>query len=175
MMKRMLVAGGIAMLLAACGGQDTRTPVVLGQLVVPASAPWLTVEQSSFDLPVRGLDQSLVLNPSPSVTAVLQSQLRHALQSDYFTDLVVGCDGVKADMRVDQDATPNSVGLELSTHCTINARGFVYKHDYRVQPSMPVPADGDYRGALTSLLGTGSKDLADQLTTDVAASKAKLR
>lgn len=175
MIKRMMVVGSVALLLAACGGKDTRTPVVLGQLVVPTSAPWLTVEQSSFDVPVHGLDESVVLNPSPAVSAVVQSQLRQGVQPAYFTDLVVGCEGVKAEMRVDQDATPNSVGLQLSTKCTINARGFVYRHDYQVDPSMPVPANGDYRAAFTSLLGTGAKDIASQLAADVTNSKAKLK
>jgi hypothetical protein len=164
------VAGG-ALLLAACGGsQDTRVPVALGSLVAPSSAPWLQVDQQAQDVQVRGLDQSLTLTPTPPVSEVLQARLRHALQSAYFTDLVVHCEEVSSEMRVDSDATPPAVTLELGTRCTINARGLVSSHGYHAQPTLPVPADGDYARTLASLLATGADDIARQLRADVQAS-----
>lgn len=174
-MKRQMLTLGCVLLLGACGGQDTRTPVALDNLVVPASAPWLQVEQKPLDVVVRGLDTPLVLAPTPSLAAVLQAQLRQALQASYITNLVVACAGVEAQMRVDSDATPASVALELGLRCTVNAQGFVSVHDYRVQPSLPVPADADYRKALTALLDTASKDVGARLKADVLASKGNLQ
>lgn len=161
------------LLLAACGGsQDTRVPVALGSLVTPASAPWLQVEQKSQDVEVRGLDESLTLNPAPSVAEVLQARLRHALQPIYFSDLVIQCDQVSAEVRVDTDATPPKATLELGTHCAINARGLYSSHDYHVSPSMPAPAAGGYDKAFAALLASGSDDIAQQLRADVQATAA---
>jgi len=163
------VVGG-ALLLAACGGStDTRLPVALGSLVTPTSAPWLQVDQQAQDVEVRGLDQSVTLTPTPPVSEVLQARLRQALQPAYFTDLVVHCEQVFAEMRVDPDATPSTVTLELGTHCTINARGRGSNDSYHVQPSMPAPAHGDYAKALASLLATGADDIARQLRANVEA------
>src|SRR3569623_2603496 len=95
---------GSALLVAACGGsQDTRVPVALGSLVTPASAPWLQVEQEPQDVEVRGLEDSLTLNPTPPVSEVLQARLRQVLQPAYFTVLVVHCEQVFAEMRVDSE------------------------------------------------------------------------
>ena len=174
-MKKQIGVIGCALLLGACGGQDTRTPVALDSLVVPTTAPWLQVEQKPMDLVVRGLDPSLTLTPAPSVPAVLQAQLRQALQTSYITNLVVTCTDVEARMQLDTDATPNSVTLALSLHCTTNAQGLVSSRDYRAQPAIPAPADGDYRKALVALLATGSADIAGQLNADVLASEGKLR
>jgi hypothetical protein len=169
-MKKFAWVVGGAMLLAACGGsKDTRVPVALGSLVVPASAPWLQVDQQAQDVEVRGLDHSLALTPSPPVSEVLQARLRHALEPAYFTDLVVQCEQVFAEMRVDTDATPSSATLELGTHCTIHARGLGSDKTYRASPSMPAPANGDYAKALASLLATGSDDIARQLRAQVEA------
>lgn len=167
-MKKFGWVVGSALLLAACGGsQDTRVPVSLGKLVTPASAPWLQVEQESQDVEVRGLEDSLTLKPTPPVSEVLQARLRQALEPAYFTDLVVHCEQVFAEMRVDAEATPASVTLELGTHCTINARGPGSDKTYHVSPSMPAPARGDYAKALTTLLATGVDDIARQLRADV--------
>jgi hypothetical protein len=161
------VVGG-AMLLAACGGsQETRMPVALGSLVAPASAPWLQVEPQAQDVQVRGLDQTLTLVPTPSVADVLQARLRHALQSAYFTDLVVHCEQVFAEMRADTDAAQPNVTLELGARCSVNARGRVSSERYHVQPSMPLPAQPDYAKALSALLATGADSIAAQLRTDV--------
>ncbi|HET6806232.1 MAG TPA: hypothetical protein VFH59_12405 [Frateuria sp.] len=169
-MKKFAWVVGGALLLAACGGsQDTRVPVSLGSLVTPASAPWLQVEQQSQDVQVRGLDDALTLKPTPPVSEVLQARLRHALQPVYFTDLVVHCEQVFAEMRVDTDATPASVTLELGAHCTINARGLGPDKTYHASPSMPAPARGDYAKALAALLAAGSDDIARQLRADVQA------
>jgi hypothetical protein len=169
-MKKFAWVVGGALLLAACGGsQDTRVPVALGSLVTPASAPWLQVEEQAKDVEVRGLDHSLALTPTPSVSEVLQARLRHALQPAYFTDLVVQCEQVFAEMRVDTEATPSSVTLELGSHCTINARGRGSDATYHVSPSMPAPAHGDYAKALASLLATGADDIARQLRANVEA------
>lgn len=175
MMKRVWATGAAALLLAACGGKDTRTPVALDHLVGPTSAPWFTVEQSTFDVPVRGADESVVLNPQPPIPEVLQAQLREALQPAYFTDLIVGCSRVKLEMRVDNgdddDNAPSKVGLDLSLQCRIDARGFITTHDYRVHPDMPVPAGADYKKALVTLLDAGARDIAGRLTNDVEASR----
>ncbi|KRE89396.1 hypothetical protein ASG87_03385 [Frateuria sp. Soil773] len=171
MTKRSWAAAAAALLLAACGGEQVRTPVALGHLVAPVSAPWLTVEQSTFDLAVRGTDEPVLLDPQPSVPAVLQSTLRHEVQPLYFTDLIVGCNNVGAEVRVrTEDDAPSRVGLDLSLRCRIDARGLISSHDYRVRPDMPVPADGDYAKAFASLLDGGSHDIARQLAADVAAS-----
>lgn len=169
-MKKFVWVVGGALLLAACGGaQDTRVPVALGSLVTPTSAPWLQVEQGAQDVEVRGLDDSLTLKPTPPVSEVLQARLRQALAPDYFTDLVVHCEQVFAEMRVDPEATPASVTLELGTHCTINARGLGPDRTYHVSPSMPAPAGGDYAKALAALLAKGADDIAGQLRADVQA------
>ena len=169
-MKKFVWVVGGALLLAACGGsQDTRVPVALGTLVTPASAPWLQVEQESQDVEVRGLEDSLTLKPTPPVSEVLQARLRQALESAYFTDLVVHCEQVFAEMRVDTEATPATVTLELGTHCTINARGLGPDKTYHVSPSMPAPARADYAKALTALLAKGADEIAAQLRADVQA------
>lgn len=161
------VMGG-ALLLAACGGsQETRTSVALGSLVVPASAPWLQVESQPQDVQVRGLDQALTLAPTPSVAEVLQARLRHALQSAYFTDLVVHCEQVFAEMRADTEAEQPTLTLELGARCTINARGRISSERYHVQPSMRAPAQPDYAKALSSLLASGADMIGAQLRADV--------
>ncbi|MEI7038326.1 hypothetical protein [Fulvimonas yonginensis] len=161
---------GAVLLLSACGSQETRMPVALGELVTPASAPWLQVDQTARNVQVRGLDDPLTLEPTPPVPEVVQSRLRRALQPAYFTDLVVQCGEVASEMRVDADATPASVTLELGLHCTINARGLISAQDYHAQPSMRVPADGNYAKALSALLATGSDEIAGRLRSDVQAS-----
>ena len=167
-MKKFVWVVGGALLLAACGGsQDTRVPVALGSLVTPTSAPWLQVEQDSQDVEVRGLEDALTLKPTPPVSEVLQARLRQALASAYFTDLVVQCEQVFAEMRVDTEATPANVTLELGTHCAINARGLGSDKTYHVSPSMPAPARADYAKALAALLATGADDIAAQLRADV--------
>src|SRR5690348_3235482 len=169
-MKKFVWVVGGALLLAACGGsQDTRVPVALGTLVTPASAPWLQVEQESQDVEVRGLEDSLTLKPTPPVSEVLQARLRQALESAYFTDLVVHCEQVFAEMRVDTEATPATVTLELGTHCTINARGLGPDETYHVSPSIPAPARADYAKALTALLAKSADEIAAQLRADVQA------
>ena len=169
-MKKLAWVTGAALLLAACGSQETRVPVALGDLVMPASAPWLQVNQKARNVEVRGLDNEFTLEPTPPVPEVVQSRLRRALQPAYFTDLVVQCGEVASEMRVDTDATPSNVTLELGTHCMINARGLISSHDYRVHPAMPVPAGGDYAKALSSLLVTGSNEIAGRLRSDVQSS-----
>lgn len=172
-MNKLIWVAGAALLLSGCGGsQDTRVPVALGSLVSPTSAPWLQVEQQAQDVEVRGLDQSLTLNPMPPVSEVLQARLRHALQPSYFTDLVVHCEQVSAEVRVDTDATPAAATLELGTRCAINARGLSSSHDYHVEPSMPAPAAGGYDKVLASLLAKGADDIARQLGADVQATLA---
>ncbi|NUO73559.1 MAG: hypothetical protein HOQ10_12700 [Frateuria sp.] len=169
-MKKFAWVAASALLLAACGGsQEVRVPVALQSLMMPSSAPWLQVDQQAGDVQVRGLEQSVTLTPAPPVSEVLQARLRHAVQPAYFTDLVVHCEQVSTEMRVDADATPPSVTLELGTRCTINARGFVSSHAYHVQPSLPAPANGDYAKAFAALLVTGADDIAGQLRADVQA------
>lgn len=172
MNKRVWVAAA-TLWLSACGGsQDTRVPVALGSLVVPASAPWLQVEQQPMDVQVRGVDPAVTLNPAPPVSDVLQARLRHALAPVYTTDLVVSCDQVSAEIRVDTDATPAQATLELRTHCAITARGVSSVHDYHVSPSMPAPSSGAYGPVLAALLATGSDQIAQQLGADVQATAA---
>jgi hypothetical protein len=172
MMKKFAWVIGGTLLLAACGGsQETRVPVALGSLVAPSSAPWLQVEPQEQDVPVRGLDESVTLTPDPPVSEVLQARLRTVLESAYFTDLVVHCEQVSAEMRVDSEATPASITLELGTHCTINARGLGSNATYHASPSMPAPAHADYAKAFASLLATGADDIAGKLRADVQAAR----
>lgn len=168
-MNRFGWVAAAALLLAACGAQDTRVPVALGELVTPASAPWLQVEQQEQDVQVRGLDESVTLTPTPPVSEVVQARLRHALQPAYFTDLVIQCERPSAEMRVDTEATPSTVTLALGTRCLINARGRVSSRAYHAQPTQPAPADGHYAKVLSALLATGADDIAGQLRTDVEA------
>ncbi|PWK87796.1 hypothetical protein [Fulvimonas soli] len=172
MTKRALALAASTLLLAACGRQDTRTPVPLQQLVQPASAPWLTLPQDAFDVPVRGADGKVVLNPSPSVPEVLQAQLRHAAQPEYYTDLVVSCDGLKTGMRVDTpEDGPSSATLDLALHCRINARGIFTDRGYAAHPTLPVPADQNYARLFTALLDAAGKDVAGRLAADIHASR----
>lgn len=166
-MNKFVWVAGATVLLAACGAQDTRVPVALGSLVTPASAPWLQVEQQAQDVQVRGLDEALTLTPTPPVSEVLQARLRHAVRSAYSTDLVIHCERPSAELRVDTDATPSTVTLELGTRCLINARGRVSSRAYHAQPAQPVPADGDYAKVLAALLATGSDDIAREMRADV--------
>lgn len=170
-MKKSVWMLAAALSLSACGSQPARVPVALGELVTPASAPWLHVDQTARNVAVRGLDDEVMLEPSPSVPEVVQSRLRHALEPVYFTDLVVECGEVASEMRVDSEATPASVTLELVMHCTINARGRISAHDYHVQPSMRAPAGGAYAKALQALLPTGADEIAGRLRSDVQASR----
>src|SRR5690242_9154188 len=129
-MKKLAWVAGGALFLAACGSQDTRVPVALESLVTPTSAPWLQVDQQEQDVGVRGLDESVTLTPTPPVSEVLQARLRQALLPVYFTDLVVHCEQASAEMRVDTEASPPTVTLELGTRCMVNARGRVASHVY---------------------------------------------
>ena len=101
------------------------------------------------------------------MSEVVQARLRQALQPMYYTDLVVDCTQPSAEMLADTDNTPHTVTLMLATRCTINARGLVSAHDYRAQPALPVPADGNYARVLTALLATGDDDIAAHLRADI--------
>jgi hypothetical protein len=175
MFKRMMTVGALVFALSACGGQKTQTPVVLDQLVVPTSAPWISVEQSQGDLAVRGLDEKLILSPSRSVSEVVQAQLRQALQPAYISNLTVACDHVKADLRVKRgDDAASTAILDVSMRCMTDARGFVTRSEPRSQPSAPVSAQTDYAKLFAQLLGDASKELAGKVQADIDASKSHL-
>lgn len=169
-MKRML-AMGATLLLCACG-HSVRTPASLGGLVVPGTAPWLQIAAGPDKVDVRGLDQSLTLEPDPTLSVALQSQLGQALQPDYFADLIISCDSIETGMRVNQKKAPGAVAMDLSIRCTINASGQETSHTYQVKPSTAV-ADGAgdtaYAQALPTLLAAGAKDLASQLDVGIKA------
>jgi hypothetical protein len=170
MMKRFLVVGVAMALLSACGGQDVHAPVPIGNLVKPGTAPWLTVAGGVDKLEVRGLDHKLILEPSPDLTAAVQSQLGAQLQADYFQDLVVTCTGLTTTMRVDEDKSPGSVAMDLGLHCAVWSRGFDTNHDYKAQVSANVASgNGDqaYAQALPELLASGAGDIANQLRGDL--------
>ena len=169
-MKRALVIGA-TLLLCACG-HSVRTQASLGRLVVPGTAPWLQVAAGPDKVDVRGLDQSLTLEPDPTLSAALQSQLGQALQPDYFADLIISCDSLATEMRVNQKKAPGAVAMDLSIHCTINADGREASQTYQVKPSAAVgDAAGDtaYAQALPTLLAAGAKDLATQLDVGIKA------
>lgn len=167
-MKRILAAVG-TMLLAACS-HDVRTPVALDTLVVPTQAPWLILGAGPEQLEVKGLDQSVKLQPEPPLAKALEAQLRAAVQKDYFTNLTIACDGPKVGLRGGDEDAPDAVRLELSLHCTINARGYVSSHDYQASATTSVPAGSDgsaYARALVILLRDGAGQIAAKLEPDV--------
>lgn len=164
-MKRLVVIGAVA-LLSACGGQVAHAPASIGDLVRPVAAPWLTVAGDADKLEVRGLDHKLIIDPSPGLSAAIQSQLRTQLQSSYFQDLVVTCTSLAVALHVDPRKSPGNVGMDLGLHCEIWARGFDAQHDYKTQVSAAVAGsagDQGYAQALPQLLGDGATDIAGQL------------
>ena len=166
----------MALALAACGGQKARETVPVDALVVPAFAPWISVEPTQGDLQVRGLDEKVVLTPSRPVSDVLQAQLRQALQPAYISNLTLACERVKTDMRVrHEDDKPSVATLEISLRCTTNARGFITRSEPKLEPSAPVNAQTDYSKLFVSLLDNASKELATKLQADIDASKANLK
>lgn len=168
-MKRFWVIGAAA-LLGACGGQNVRAPAPLGELVKSGAAPWLTVTGGADKLEVRGLDHKLTLEPAPDLSTALQSQLGVQLESSYVRDLVVTCTTLNASLRVDQDKSPGSIGMELGMHCAIWKHGFDANHDYKAQVSAPVAAGADdaaYAQALPKLLADGAGDIAGQVSADI--------
>jgi hypothetical protein len=172
-MKQVALAVGAVLLLAACS-HDVRMDVPLGTAVAPGVAPWLQVAKGPEQVEVKGLERKLVLTPAPALADALQSSLRRALAPDYFTDLTVGCDSLDAGMKVDRDDAPGKVAMNLSLHCTINARGYVSRHDYAARPTGDVAADADdsaYAHALPGLLEAAAADIAGHLRADIGASK----
>lgn len=168
-MKRLLVVGATA-LLCACGGQNVHAPASLGDLVKPGTAPWLTVTGGGDKLEVRGLDHKLTLEPSPELSAAVQSQLGAQLQSSYVQDLVVTCSSLSSDLRVDEDKSPGNVAMNLAVHCSIWAHGFDTGHDYKAQVSTAVGSgavDQAYAQALPKLLADGAGDIANQMRGDI--------
>lgn len=167
-MKRTLTVAAV-LALAACS-HDVRTPVALDTLVVPNQAPWLILGTGPEQLEVKGLAQSVKLQPEPPLAKALEAQLRAAVQKDYFTNLTIACDGPKAQLRGGDEDAPDAVRLELSLRCTINARGYVSSHDYRATATTSVPTGSDgaaYARALVTLLRDGAGQIAAHLEPDV--------
>ncbi len=172
-MKRVALAIAGTLLLSACG-HDTRTPVALGTLVVPNQAPWLILAPGPEQVELRGLDSTLKFLPDPPLAKALEAQLRVGVQQDYFTNLTIACNDIKAAMKVNTDDAPDTVVLELSLRCTINARGLVSVHRYEVTPTTRVPAgssEASYASALGTLLRDGAGQVASRLAADVRASR----
>lgn len=168
-MKRLLVIGTTA-LLCACGGQNVHAPASLGELVKPGTAPWLTVTGGTDKLDVRGLDHKLTLEPSPDLSAAMQSQLGEQLTASYVQDLVVTCTALTTSLRVDQDKSPGNMAMDLGLHCSIWAHGFDANHDYKSQVSASVTGSADdqaYARALPKLLADGAGDIANQMRGDI--------
>jgi hypothetical protein len=171
-MKRTLAIAG-TLLLAACG-HDTRTPVALGTLVVPNQAPWLILTPGPEEVELRGLDSKLKFLPDPPLATALEAQLRAGVQQDYFPNLTIACDDIKAEMKVNADDAPDTVVLELSLRCTINASGYVSTHEYAVAPTTAVPAgsaEAAYGKALGVLLRDAAGQVGAKLDADVRASR----
>jgi len=166
----------VVLALAACGGQKAREIAPMDALVVPAFAPWISVEPTQGDLQVRGLDEKVVLTPSRPVSEVLQAQLRQALQPAYISNLTLACERVKTDLRVrHEDDKPSVATLDISMRCTTNARGFITRSEPHLEPTAQVNAQTDYPRLFVSLLDNASKDLATKLQADIDASKANLK
>lgn len=168
-MKRLLVLGAAA-LLGACGGEVVHAPAPLGDLVRPGTAPWLTVTGGLDKLEVRGLDHKLLLEPSPGLSAAVQSQLGAQLQSSYFQDLVITCSSLDTGLRVNEKKAPGSVAMDMALHCSIWAHGFDVNHDYKTQVSAAVAdsaGDQGYAQALPKLLADGTGEIAGQLRGDL--------
>lgn len=171
-MKRLLALAG-TLLLCACGGQETRTPVSLGTLMVPNNAPWLILAPGPDVIEIRGLEDKIRVQPDPSLTKALEAQLRAAVEKDYSTNLTIGCERLQADMKVNQDDAPDQLSLNISLHCTINARGFVSQHDYSAAPSATVKAgssDTVYAAAFSTLLQQAGAQISANLSDDIKAS-----
>jgi hypothetical protein len=176
-MKRIALAIAGTFLLSACG-HDTRTPVALGTLVVPNQAPWLILAPGPEEVELRGLDSKLKFLPDPPLATALEAQLRAGVQQDYFPNLTIACDDIKAEMKVNADDAPDTVVLELSLRCTINASGYVSTHQYAVAPTTKVAAgsaEADYAKALGVLLRDGAGQVAVKLASDVHASRPGAR
>jgi hypothetical protein len=168
-MKRSLLIAAAA-LLSACGGQVVHAPAPIGDLVKPGTAPWLTVAGGPDKLEVRGLDHKLILEPSPDLAAAVQSQLGTQLQPNYFQDLVVTCSSLDTALRVDEKKAPGELGLDMTVHCSIWARGFDSNHDYKAQVWAPVSGgatDQGYAQTLPTLLADGANEVASQLRGDL--------
>lgn len=171
-MKRILAIAG-TLLLAACG-HDTRTPVALGTLVVPNQAPWLILGAGPEQVELKGLDDTLKFRPDPPLARALEAQLRAGVQAEYFPNLTIACQDTAAEMRVDTDEAPDTVRLDLSLSCTINASGYVSKHDYAAAPTTAVRSGSGadaYARALGLLLKDGSAQIAAKLAADVRGSR----
>ena len=169
-MKRFLMIGAAAALLAACGGQNVHAPAPLGSLVQPGTAPWLTVTGGADKLDVRGLDHKLTLEPSPELAKAVQSQLGAQLAANYVQDLVVTCNGLSTSLRVDEEKSPGNVSMDLGVHCAIWAHGFEVNHDYKTQVSTAVGSgagDQAYAQALPKLLTDGAGGIAEQMRGDI--------
>jgi len=169
-MKRFLLTGAVAALLAACGGQNVHAPAPLGALVQPGTAPWLTVAGGADKLEVRGLDHKLTLEPAPELAKAVQSQLGAQLASSYVQDLVVTCGAVTTSLRVDEEKSPGNVAMDLGLHCSIWAHGFEVNHDYKTQVSASVgggASDQAYAQALPKLVSDGAGGIADQMRGDI--------
>lgn len=168
-MKRFLTIGAMA-LLSACGGQQTVVHAPIGTLVSPGIAPWLTVTGGQSQLEVRGLDHKLYLEPAPALSAAVQSQLGSRLSGDYFSNLVVTCTALTAELRVDQDKAPGAVAMEMGLHCSFWARGFDTYHDYKTRVSTAVASgagDQGYADALPTLVADSAADIARQVRGDL--------
>jgi hypothetical protein len=168
-MKRFLIIGATA-LLSACGGQQMVAHAPIGTLVTPNAAPWLTVTGGDPELDVRGLDHKLTLQPSPDLSAAVQSQLGSRLSDAYFSNLVVTCTALTATLRVDQDKAPGDVAMDMGLHCSFWARGFDTAHDYKTRVSTAVAGgagDQGYADALAKLVADGSADIAGQVRGDL--------
>jgi hypothetical protein len=168
-MKRLLILGATA-LLSACGGQEMIAHAPIGTLVTPNATPWLTVAGGQPQLDVRGLDHKLILQPSPDISAAVQSQMGAQLSSAYFRNLVVTCTALTAALRVDQDKAPGDVAMDMAVHCSFWAGGLDRAHDYKTRVSTAVistAGDQGYADALPKLLADGSADIAKQVRDDL--------
>lgn len=150
--------------------------MVLDTLVVPNQAPWLILASGPEQVELRGLDETLKFLPDPPLAKALEAQLRAGVQQEYFVNLTIACDGIKAQMKVNSDDAPDTVAMDLSLRCTINARGLVSSHTYAVTPTTTVPAgssEATYAGSLRVLLHDGATQIAGKLAADVHASRPR--
>ncbi len=174
--KKVGAALAVAM-LSGCGGKTMMVSDMSGMVAASPASPWLTVQGAGQTVvTLTGLDTKTKVQVAPDLDAVVQAQVRSALQPKYFTDLIINCRSLEVGVaaKTDDDAATTNANLDLSVSCRIVARGLVVSKGYRVRQSSPIdPAAPHFDTLMPVLIRGASNQLADQLWTDVVATGVK--